>query len=87
MGLTNGDLLPFNDSQKHFIKVAKKETKPETDYEKLWFKYLRRKEIEQKYGNSLYDKPVLEEDTFLNRDMAKNLRSTMFKVMKDAHKK
>src|SRR5271157_3471030 len=33
MGLTNGDLLPFNDSQEHFIKVAKKEIKPETDYD------------------------------------------------------
>ena len=33
MGLTNGDLIPINDSQEHFIKVVRKEIKPETDYE------------------------------------------------------
>lgn len=85
--LANGTLLPFNTKQERFIEVAQMKRKPETDYEKVWFKYVKRKQIEAKAGSALYKTPVLDGDTFYNRDMAKNLRKTMFKVMKEGHRK
>lgn len=83
--LTNGTLLPFNTWQEQFIEAVQTKKNLKTDYEKIWVKYLRRKEIEAKAGAALYTPPTLEDDPFYNRDMAKNLKSTMFKVMKQNH--
>lgn len=85
--LASGTLLPFNIDQEQFIEVARMNRRPETNYEKVWFKYVKRKEIEAKAGSVLYKTPVIGSDTFYNRDMAKNLRKTMFKVMKEGHRK
>lgn len=85
--LANGTLLPFNTEQEQFIEAAQMKRTPETDYEKVWFKYVKRKEIEAKAGAALYTTPELEGDTFYNRDMAKKLKGDMSKVMRENHKK
>jgi uncharacterized protein YifE (UPF0438 family) len=85
--LTDGSLNPLNAKQKQFVEVSENLRGPTTDYEKVWWKYLKRKEIEAKYGNTLYTNPNPEQDTFHSRDMAKNLKSMMFKVTKENHKK
>ena len=84
--LTNGTLSPLNTDQEQFIEVARMSRKPEKDYEKVWFKYIKRKEIESEHGPSLHKKPIVEDDTFYSRDMAKNLKRTMFKVIKENHR-
>lgn len=81
LALTNGILFPFNDEQQHFIDVALFLKPPRTIHEKIWNKYLLRKKIELKYGETLNNKPKLKEDQFYNRDMVKMVKSTMFKVI------
>jgi len=46
MGLSNGDLEPFTKEQKDFTKIFMNNLLPETEYQKLWFKYLGRKQLE-----------------------------------------
>jgi uncharacterized protein YifE (UPF0438 family) len=84
--LTDGMLLPFNAEQEQFVAVAQMRRVPETLYEKIWFKYIKRKEIESKKGAILYTTPIPEDDKFYSRDMVKKLKSTMFKVVKENHK-
>ncbi|MBC9911403.1 DUF413 domain-containing protein [Chitinophaga varians] len=84
--LTEGVLLPFSVEQEQFVEMAQMRKKPETRYEKLWFKYLKRKEIELKKGAVLYTSPLLKEDTFYNRNMVSTLRNTMFITMKESHR-
>lgn len=84
--LTDNLLEPFNNEQKQFIEVANRKIKAETFEEKVWFKYLKRKEIEEKHGDILNHKPALEDDTFFSRDMAKSVRKTMFGVMSKNHR-
>lgn len=84
--LAEGGLLPFSAEQKQFVEVAQMRKKPETLYEKLWFRYIKRKEIELKKGATLYTPPVLEDDTFYNREMAKALRNNMLKLTRENHR-
>ncbi|QEH42873.1 DUF413 domain-containing protein [Chitinophaga sp. XS-30] len=84
--LSSGTLLPCSPKQQQFIEVIRAQRKPETNIENLWFKYIKRKEIEAKYGKTLYATPTLKDDPFYNRDMAKMLKRTMFKVTKENHK-
>ncbi|QJB34865.1 DUF413 domain-containing protein [Chitinophaga oryzae] len=84
--LVEGRLLPFSAEQKQFVDVAQMRKKPETLYEKLWFRYIKRKEIELKKGATLYTSPLLEDDTFYNREMAKVLRSNMLKLTRENHR-
>jgi uncharacterized protein YifE (UPF0438 family) len=85
--LTNGTLLPFNMEQEQFIEAARMKRNPETDYEKVWVNYIKRKAIEAKAGAVLYTTPMPKDDAFYSRDMVKNLKSTMFGVMKENHKR
>ena len=85
--LTNGSLMPFNVEQEQFVQVARNLRKTTTDHENVWRKYLKRKEIEAKHGNKLYLSPKPEQDSFYSRDMVKNVKSMMFKVTKENHKK
>lgn len=48
LALTGGDVKPFTDSQKRFIKVVNDEEEPSGKYEKAWWKYVKRKEIENR---------------------------------------
>jgi uncharacterized protein YifE (UPF0438 family) len=86
-GLQNGTLIPLNEAQKQFVEVANFRSQPITKFEKTWFKYLNRKEIEIKSKDTLYKEPKLEEDTFYSRDMAKKLKGKMFAITSENHKK
>ncbi|MCU0358783.1 MAG: DUF413 domain-containing protein [Cyclobacteriaceae bacterium] len=83
--LTHGDLNPFTLAQARFIKVAQNEETPVTVEEKAWFKYLGRKRIEADLGDRLHVHYEIDQDSFYNRDQAKQLRSTMGKVIYKTH--
>jgi uncharacterized protein YifE (UPF0438 family) len=76
--LTSGELSPFNPEQKQFVEAARLNIPPQTDYEKVWVKYIKRRQIESKAGSILYTSPMPEDDTFYSRDMAINLKRKMF---------
>ncbi len=76
--LTNGELSPFNSEQKQFVEAARLNIPPKTDYEKVWVKYIKRRQIEAEAGTVLYTSPTPEDDKFYSRDMAINLRRKMF---------
>lgn len=85
--LTDGEIEPITAMQKEFIKVAKKEKDPISTFEWAWFKYLFRLEYESENKHIVEGDYRLEEDSFYNRDMAKQQKGMMFKVMRDNHKK
>ncbi len=86
-GLQNGDLVPLNEEQKRFVLVANFKEKPISTHEKVWFKYLKRMEIEAKSKDTLYKEPSLNDDTFYSRKMAKQMKKQVFGVISSAHKK
>ncbi|SLM28787.1 hypothetical protein MTBBW1_1540013 [Desulfamplus magnetovallimortis] len=47
--LSSKKILPITDAQSRFLKVVKKEIKPETTFEKLWLKFLFIQENYDKY--------------------------------------
>lgn len=49
--LTSGELVPFTKEQERFIEVHKNKLKPENEFEKAWWKYQRRIEIEESDPN------------------------------------
>jgi uncharacterized protein YifE (UPF0438 family) len=57
-------LPPFNAEQKQFVEVFGNLREPTTDYEKVWRKYLKRKEIDAKSENQFYTGPELIQDSF-----------------------
>lgn len=85
--MTEGEIEPITELQKEFIKVVKKEKDPVSTYEQAWFKYQFRLEYESKNKHIIDGDFRLEEDSFYNRDMAKQQRGMMFGVMRDNHKK
>lgn len=84
--LCNGTLKPITDLQNRFVMVSKGEGEPFSLEEKAWFKYLGRKKVEAKYGDSLDRVYYPEEDTFYNRDMVKRLRGMMYNEMHKNHR-
>jgi uncharacterized protein YifE (UPF0438 family) len=85
LALTTGILEPISDGQKEFIRVANNEITPITIAEKAWHKYLGRKAIETKAGESLNIQYQIEEDTFYNREMAKKQKRMMFGEVQKNH--
>ena len=85
--LTNGVLESLNEEHKRFVEVSNFRAEPITKFEKAWWKYLKRKEIEVNYKDSLYKEHNLKQDSFYNRDMAKQLRKQMYGVMNENHRK
>jgi uncharacterized protein YifE (UPF0438 family) len=85
--LTDGEIEPITDLQKEFIKVIRKEKDPISPYEWAWLKYLGRLEWETANKLIMDADYRLEEDSFYNRDMAKQQKGMMFKVIRDTHKK
>lgn len=85
--LHEGILLPFTSKQERFIRVANGKEHPFSIEEWAWLKYINRKNIETRYGERLNAIYVSEDDTFYSRGMAKQLKKTMFKVIKDNHNK
>jgi Uncharacterized protein conserved in bacteria len=57
--LENEILKPITIAQKHFVDVCKNNTQPETKYEKIWIKYKRRMQWEDKYGDTSDRPPVI----------------------------
>jgi uncharacterized protein YifE (UPF0438 family) len=85
--LETGELMPYTDLQKEFVRVARGERGPFSVAEKAWFKYKGRKALEAAdVEGRLKREYIPEDDTFYNRDMTKSVRSTMFKVNLDNHK-
>lgn len=79
--LISGDLVPYTEKQKLFIEVAKGNRSPFSMEEKAWFKYTKRKEIEEKYGHVLNSKPELKTDPFYSREGAKHLKKSQMSTM------
>lgn len=87
MGLTSGDLQPFTEAQERFIKVMNKELKPETVEERSWFKYLGRKAVEKKYGDSLKVKYIDEDNTFYSQQDLKKMSKINYGTMNWNHRR
>lgn len=85
-GLEKGELFPFTELQKLFIQVAKKEREPVSFEEKTWFKYKARKAIEAKNGDAMEREYLIECDSFYSREMAKGMKSMMYKEMIKNHR-
>ena len=85
--LTSGVLEPISDLQQRFVLVATGKEDPFSLYEVAWWKFLDQKAYEERRREGVTIQYHIQDDTFYNRDMAKKLKSTMFKVMTDNHKK
>lgn len=83
--LTYGDLEPFTELQKNFVKVAQGEADPISIEEIAWFKYMERKKIEEKYPNIADINYRYEEEGFYTRKMAKQMKSMMYSEMGKNH--
>ena len=63
--LMNGVRLPKTPAQKRFIRVCKDEVEPETKYENVWWKYIKRLEWESDPVNqSAMGPPIKIKDGF-----------------------
>ncbi|RKD90047.1 DUF413 domain-containing protein [Mangrovibacterium diazotrophicum] len=85
-GLQDGTLEPFTELQRNFIAVCRGEQKAISVEEKAWFKYINRKRIEAKSGDSLRQHYEYREQGFYTRDMKKQLNRMMYAEMKKNHK-
>ncbi|ADR22668.1 hypothetical protein MATR_34860 [Marivirga tractuosa] len=83
--LISGELEPYTEKQKLFIEAAKNERHPISIEEKTWFKYTKRKEIEEKHGHVLSSRPELKTDPFYSREGAKHLRKSQMSTMGKNH--
>jgi uncharacterized protein YifE (UPF0438 family) len=86
VALTEEILNPVTDGQRQFVLVAQHRLHPVTPAETAWFKYLRRKALEEKKGESLKVQYTMEEDTFYNRKMAKQQKKMMFNEVNKIHR-
>jgi uncharacterized protein YifE (UPF0438 family) len=84
--LISGELEPITDKQKRFILVSLGKEDPFSLEEVAWWKYLDQKDYEARRNSGAIMNYLPQQDTFYNRDMAKKMKSTMFKIMKDNHK-
>ena len=83
--LISDHLKPFTWKQERFIEVMKGEEEAFSLHEHAWYKYIGRKMVEEKYGDSLYANYVPEENGFYSREMIKQQKSMMFGVIVDSH--
>ena len=68
LGLTNGDLKPFTESQEQFIEVANFKRKPVSEYENIWFKYLKRQKLEKENPEKFNLNYKSQDDSFFSRE-------------------
>tara|TARA_R110001606_G_scaffold152205_1_gene292897 strand:- start:525 stop:890 length:366 start_codon:yes stop_codon:yes gene_type:complete len=68
IGLNNGELEPFNETQKKFIQVFENSLKPETFEEKTWFKYVGRLKLEKEKPEKFKLNYSVKGDDFYSRD-------------------
>lgn len=57
--LEKGILKPITIAQEHFIDVCKNNIQPETEYERVWMKYKKRMQWEEKYGDTSDIPPII----------------------------
>jgi uncharacterized protein YifE (UPF0438 family) len=74
--LTTGELVPTTPAQMRFINVCDGEINPETEYEKVWWKYLERLEWESNPSNRQAMGPLRKADEGFggSRDAIKAMR-------------
>ncbi len=83
--LMTGKLQPETEAQRRFVSVCRGEATPETEYEKVWWKYLQRLEWEKDPENRATMGPPRQiADTSFggSREAWKEMRSEMFGDMK-----
>ena len=85
--LTSGELKPLTELQETFVLTATNKKDPDSHFEHAWFKYLGRKKLELKHGDQLNVQYHVNEDSFYSRDQAKRMKSMMYRVINDSHKK
>jgi len=44
--LQNGEIKPFTDEQRHFVYMCNGKTEPNTEKEKIWWRYIQRRKLE-----------------------------------------
>lgn len=84
--LTTGELQPLTDAQKRFVLVTKGQEEAVSEYEKAWFHYLKRCEIEAKKGSILNARFKAEDDEFYSREGVKQLRKSVFSTISSTHR-
>ncbi|WP_299577481.1 DUF413 domain-containing protein [uncultured Sunxiuqinia sp.] len=84
--LQEGVLEPFTDLQHNFVVMCRGEREPVSLEEKTWHKYINRKRIEAKSGDSLRQHYEYREQGFYTRDMKKQLTRMMYAEMHRSHK-
>ena len=67
-GLTNGDLTPFTKKQKQFVTVFMNNAVPKTVFEKIWFRYLFRRQQEPDDPNLFNLDYQIKEEGFHTRE-------------------
>jgi uncharacterized protein len=66
--LIQHELLPITVKQSKFIEQIEKGIVPEEEIPKVWFKYIKRKEIEEKYGDKLNTTFSIDNNDFYRRE-------------------
>ena len=84
--LTSGELKPITDSQQRFILVADGKEDPFTPEEFAWVQYLTRKAYEARRRDGVTIQYHMEESSIYTREMVKQNRSTMSKVIREIHR-
>ena len=80
--LSNGTLSPINKEQEQFIEVAHMRRAPQTDHELAWLYCVKRKKWEAEHGSASHATSLSMDDTFHNRDMAKNDKNSVYNIRK-----
>ncbi|MBL7981940.1 MAG: DUF413 domain-containing protein [Flavobacteriales bacterium] len=86
-GLSSGDLTPFTNEQIAFVAAVHGDRPPNENHAAAWWRYLKRKEIEEKHGDAMHSSHQVDSDTFYDREMAKQVRKTMGGVNLREHKR
>src|SRR5690606_28819491 len=77
-GLTDGELKPLTAAQRAFVAAVGAATPPTAPHAAAWWRYRKRRAIEQKYGASMHQVPEANDDTFYSRAMVKQQRRPMW---------
>jgi uncharacterized protein len=85
--LTDGTMKPVTPQQENFIEAAQMNKPPISLEEKTWVTYLTRKKMESdpEQAQKLRLNYQYEQDTFYNRDMAKQMKKMMSSEMGKNH--
>lgn len=85
--LADGLLEPITEAQRVFIAAVRGSSPPTEPHAEAWWRYRMRLVIEARHGDAMHRSHQLEDDTFLSRDMAKQMRRTMGGVNLREHKR